>query len=153
MTTSTQASQLRLSQRPGDSGWVAPVCELAHWNGTTWVAATSQYDPKGVVLSLTGNVAFFKAVFVRNTDLPVGQQALVRLSFPDREDTVSTAQVAGTLAIRTPFDTPINFNWGLYDLVITPDGVLAPLSPELEVWDQPEVGSVVQFTASWFIEE
>lgn len=152
MPASTQAAQLRLSQRTTDSAWVVPRMQLLQrlsldntWTGN--VDVTDQFDLLGGSLSIVGGVATFRAWFNRTVAAPAGTAPQIRLAFPDREDSVLTVQYAGNICYQdgSVFD--------VYPAIITQFGVIEPIDRYQGLWLTLGVGDKMTFEASWFIEE
>lgn len=156
MGTSTQASQLRLSQRTIDTGWIVPQIKVEQSpavEGNPWVDATPYFDVVGTALWINGNTANCNAVFRRIAGTP-GAGGAYRLSFPNREDSIVTPQSVGRLTLRVAdADNPGDFLWANYDLVGTPDGLLQVPGQFDLAWPVPSAQDILQFVGNWFIEE
>lgn len=151
MPASTQAAQLRLSQRTTDSGWVVPelLLEQRLSADDTWAGAvdvTAGFDLLGAAMSVVGGVATIRAWYERTLAAPGGTAPQVRLGFPGREDSVATLQYAGNIC----YQDGITFD--VYPAIVTPEGYMEPID-RTGLWMSLGVGDIVTFDGSWFTEE
>lgn len=140
---STQASQLRLTQRSTDTGWIDAAVVLQRANATradVWVDALAViYSSR---LQINGGTASYYGLFERRGNW----RAVPHRLFLGMTARASTQQRAGTMSHIKPDGTTYD-----YPLVITPDGYLTPLYPEQQKWQFVGAGDKYQFTGSWSI--
>jgi hypothetical protein len=139
----TQASQLRITQRPGDTGWVALLAVLQRATtaeGTAWVDANS--DTLMSVLSTGGGSAYYQGLFVRKANW----QAVPHRVFLGAVAPVSQVQRAGTISHIKADDIVYD-----YQAVITPAGYIQPMNIDQQDWQVHNTGDLVQITASWTV--
>lgn len=138
---STQASQLRLTQRGQDTGWVDIPAVLHRgkvdggWTEAMAVAYTS-------TLQVNGGTATYHGLYERQANSKAMPHR-VRIGAMAK---VSTQQRAGTLSHIKKDGTTYD-----YPLVITPEGYLTPLYPNQQKWQQATTGDMYQFTGTWSI--
>lgn len=149
----TQASQPRLSQRSPDAGrWIVPEAYIEESSAATpdvWSDASSWFETQGCFMSSMGSIVSF--VFAaKRTGGSSGN--IYRLSFPFREDTITTPQTVGEMAIVTVLsEDPFERQWAIYPLVGTPEGRLESLQPYDNMWPETSVGDIVHIRGTWFI--
>lgn len=137
---STQASQLRLTQRGQDTGWVDIPGVLQRAEGTEWVEALAVAYTS--TLQLNGGTATYHGLFERTANA----KALPHRVLIGSRARVVVQQRAGTLSHIKADGTTYD-----YPLVITPEGYLTPLYPNQQRWQQATTGDMYQFTGTWSI--
>jgi hypothetical protein len=150
----TQSSQLRLSQRQPDAGkWLVPDILLEESSAATpgiWTDASAFFETAGCSMSSVGGVVDFRYAAIR-TNVSLGN--IYRLSFPNREDTISVPQHVGTLTVvKTVIaGDETDRTWAPYPLIGLPSGILETTDTFDRPWQASTVGDVVLFNGTWFI--
>lgn len=137
---STQASQLRLTQRGQDTGWVDVPAVLQRFDGEGWVEAVAVAYTS--TLQLNGGTATYHGLFERKANA----KALPHRVLVGPRAKVDIQQRAGTLSHIKADGTTYD-----YPLAITPEGYLTPLYRDQQKWQQATTGDMYQFTGTWSI--
>lgn len=144
----TQASQQRIAQRQPDGGIrIVPAVSLqSSPSAGTWNDADAYFEVVGNTLTSQGGVVEFRWAATRTS---IAGDDIYRLVFTDREDTITTPQLVGELAVIKT--SGADRTWAVYSLVGTPEGTLEPIDPYSKSWQTQSAGDVLQFTGTWFI--
>lgn len=141
---STQASQLRLTQRLGDTGWIEAASTLereSSFGSEEWMPVRAY--TLASVMSINSRAVSYKAVFARSANAPATPH---RVYIGDNGLKVTASQRAGTMYIIKPDGATY-----AYPLEFTISGHLAPVMPYQQKWQFGQVGDRYQIESSFNI--
>lgn len=141
---STQASQLRITQRQADTGWVEAAARLERedfFGSNTWVAATAR--TLASVIEVNSRAVQYSGMFERTANW---RAVPYRIFIGDNLIEVSSTQRAGEMHVIKPDGATYT-----YPLEYNTEGYLVPVMMYYQKWQFGQVGDRIQVLSNFNI--